>query len=151
PPNHVPLQFPAVASSRAPTALVPGHACSGLPSLTTAVALVVTWVDGISVCAAPSTRTVTLAGAAPAASDAGTRSNAHAAPTAAEIRRRCMSHPFPRGLCGPAVDDRSPGSRADPPAPSRPLTRGSVAALTRRGGHPRSQWRVRAGLSPASL
>ena len=63
------------------------------------------------------------------------------------------ANPFPRGPSGVVVGGRSPGSRAYLSAPSRPALR--TSGRDRRGGrprgHPRSQWRVRAGFSPASL
>ena len=47
---------------------------------------------------------------------------------------------------------RSPGFRADPPAPSRLATASQWPRPARAcGGLPRSQWRVRAGFAPASL
>src|SRR5215218_9230707 len=62
-----------------------------------------------------------------------------------------VSHPFPRGLCRPSVGGRFPGFRAVSlrafPGHRR-LPSGCARAC---GGRPRSQWRVRAGFSPASL
>jgi hypothetical protein len=49
------------------------------------------------------------------------------------------------------VGGRSPGSRAYPSRLPDPPNGRSVAALARRDWHPRSQWRVRSGFTPASL
>src|ERR1700722_1237293 len=62
-----------------------------------------------------------------------------------------MEPPLSTRACGLVVGGRSPGSRAHPPRLPDPPSGRSVAALSRRGWHPRSQWRVRAGFAPASL
>ena len=61
-----------------------------------------------------------------------------------------LANPFPRGSCGLTVGAGllAPGQ----PHRAFPDHRGPVAcALTRQRRHPRSQWRVRAGFTPASL
>src|SRR5439155_11732861 len=64
-----------------------------------------------------------------------------------------MSQPLSTRACGPRP---TAGLLADGPTPPRlpvlpEAARWLRAARARRGGHPRSQWRVRAGFSPASL
>jgi hypothetical protein len=61
PSNQVPVQSPPVTSSSAPSALVPEHV---RPARCTGSAVVVTAVSGTTVAAVPSTRTLTVAGAA---------------------------------------------------------------------------------------
>src|SRR5438105_4074833 len=156
-----PLQLPAVASSSAPIALVPGQACSGLPSLITGACVVVTWVGGSSVRVSPSTLTVPVAGwpdGEPSAREGCVAStsvaSAHAGTSAEQKRAEIdMSRPLSTRACGlrPKAGLLTPG----PTLPRLPEHAGGgpVAAcrMARRGGHPRSQWRVRAGFAPASL
>ncbi len=61
------------------------------------------------------------------------------------------SQPLSTRACGLSVSGRFPGSRAYPSAPSHLFSKQWLRVLTRYGWHPRSQWRVRAGFSPASL
>src|SRR5580704_5015593 len=102
-------------------------------------------------------RTVTVAGLPVAEADemaqaSGSNTAMTVAVSARGIRRDVsMSHPFPRGLVGLLVGGRSPGSRAHHPRLPDSQSDRSVAALMRRGWHPRSQWRVRAGFAPTSL
>src|SRR5581483_9522354 len=108
---------------------------------------VVTSVRGSSVDVAPSIRTVTVAAcAAPAPSASVAATSAAAAALNELIRMR--SHPFPRGLFGLQSEAgllaSGPTSRAFP-------DRLAIQWLDACGKRPRSQWRVRAGLSPASL
>src|SRR5690242_4589414 len=99
---HGPVQLPAVASSSAPSALVPGHACSELPSLITGAVVVVTAVGASLVSDSPSTRTVTVAGPAATAVEASTSSETQAPRSAGVMRgERCMEPtPFHEGLVG---------------------------------------------------
>ena len=121
--------------------LVPSH-------LNVPPAGVVTWcpsvVTGPSnvVLRAPSTRTVTVAGAANAgAAHAVSRSSATGV---ARLIESVMGRPFLEGLDGTA-GGRSPGSGLHV-APSREAVGFPVALMRRLGA--RSQWRDRAGFSP---
>ena len=63
-----------------------------------------------------------------------------------------MSQPLSTRACGLVVGGRSPGSRAYPSRlPDRRMADQWLALTRLLRGHPRSQWRVRAGFSPASL
>src|ERR1019366_8317417 len=115
----------------------------------------------------PSTRTVTVDGAAASAGGektavASTSAQSRAkAPVTAHVRgntpcetarERDVSMeptPFHEGLWALA-GGRSPGSRAYPSVPSHPAGGGTVACATsaRHRRHPRARWRVRAGSPP---
>ncbi len=104
-------------------------------------------VDASSVLETPSTRTVTVFPDLAAAAAAVRRSASAAAQSRAWIRYFMECLPLSTrafGLGGRRLVSWLTGL---PAAPSRGL---DVAQWHRCGRHPRSQWRVRAGLSPAS-
>src|SRR3954452_2887742 len=110
-----PAQFPPVATSSAPVALLRAHWCDGLPSFVKVPVVVDVAVRGSRVSGVPSTRTETFA---PSATGAATSTTSPAARPAMSLCME-MSHPFPRGFPALWSEGGLLASGPDRSAPSR--------------------------------